>query len=326
MEVLSLNRFCYNDDSNRSIQYSFLKLGQGKSISEYASNLAGLILQEVPDLPMESKSWVIVYPGTGSYSIPNAITHVANIVGKKLNLDCIGLGKKDIATDDYAGRSKSERMKSRCISLAPEDRQRIKDKNFILVDDGIASGTAIEKSTDLLRKYGNLAACIVLADFRSAKDPSFERSLNRKVIRTGGMEVYPALLNNSQNYITSKLICYFSEDKSLLIEAFDGFEPLSLANLVLGTLVYHKRSAAKHLSDIRSNIIDRHSQRDDDMLKNLVALIDMCISKEHNMDIAIQRTYMAFSRSSRFRLDETQLDRVFHDLLQADAGSRKSPY
>lgn len=306
MKLLSLDRFSKTEGGERAFKYSFLKLGQAKAVHSYGEELAARILQEIPALNTAQDDWVIVYPGTGANSIPNAITYVARHAGEKLGVACVGLGKRDNASSDYAGRSKAERMKSRCIELLPGDAERVTGKNFILVDDGIATGTAIEKSAMLLQEYGTVAVCIVLADLRAVQDPSFERHLNRQILMSGGVEVYPALLNNSQNYITSKMICYLSEDKSLLTEACEDFTPLSLVNMAVGMMVYHKKSAAPHLTEVRRDLIERHSKRDDKELRKLNQLIELNSSDSPKTT----ELFTTLSEQPQFRLDTVQFDQM----------------
>ncbi len=301
-------------DDSRALQYSLLKLGQKRSIETYARELAERIVETLPGVDVEPDKWVLAYPGTGHGAVPNAIAHVSGRVATCLGVPCVGLGKRDNTTTDYAAQSTADRIQNRSITLDSADQDKVKDKKVILVDDGIASGTAIAKSGELLAQYGELSTCFVLADFRAAGDPSYERFLNRFVVDLVGAEIYATLLNNEENYTTSKLIAYFFEDYGQLQAAINYLRPSALANLAFATLVYFRERATPYLTLLRDHLMGRRDDMDGAVLSRLIEVVNGLIVEAGDANKAF-RLSTVLSRQDTFRLRMNSVDQAYDDIF-----------
>jgi len=326
MKVSAINQFSGDvEGSARALRYSLLKLGQKKAINTYSQELTAHISEALPDTLCNPRDWVLAFPGTGAGAVPNAIKYVTDTLSSNLNIACVGLGKKDTGTGDYAAQSKAQRLNNRHIVLDRSRQADIQDKKIILVDDGIASGVALAKSREVLERYGEVTACFVIADFRTSGDPAYERYLNRLVIDLVGPEFYATLLNSEENFTTSKLVAYFFEDNRRLRAAIGYLSPTALANLVFATFIYFKDRASPYLHLIRNHLKDRQPDMDAAILSRLSGVLTVLTAGVNGGDGQKNQIFDLLSCHKTFRLGMKDFDQACLDVFSlAPASSTPS--
>ena len=301
MNITALDVFSKGPPNQaEGVQYSLLKLGHAPSIHRYGDRLVQRLQSDLVALKTQAEDRVLVYPGTGRHAVPNAISHVVKRTAATLGLSFVALDKQDLYHKDYAAASTEERQHGREIHLAQSDFSKVRDKQIILVDDGITSGTAMKKSWAALTRHGTVAKCYVLADFRAASHPDFERTMNRFALRMLGTDTFVSLLNSENNYTTSKLIHYLHEDAKVIESVLNRLSPVGTTNLILATLVYFRERAAEKCSLLLGHArkssfpnVGRLSQKLGELIKGLQAEEIEALTKIENLAklLASQTTF-----------------------------------
>ena len=157
-------------------------------------------------------------PSGLSYSRRNRFKNAAAFLSERLAAE-LGLSYSVVdsmqkSTQHYANlKTVEERQKSRISVLIPQVAQWAREKrNFIIIDDSVASGTTLNNLQQKLRESG-AGTIVIYAVARIHPDGhlDFENRINRWALRHNAPRVLAGLLNNPLAHHTNKILHYVFE-------------------------------------------------------------------------------------------------------------------
>ena len=191
--------------------YSRMKYGDPVATKRIALHLASaitnhpfvqkLIISEEPILITSSAFGVIP---TASYSVAREVTKLLQSLDVKHDRIKFERGG-DFATNHYGTMTADERsaaMKKRQIFLSKTDKEKIKNKHVLIIDDISVTGSHEKKLHQLLSESGAkdwiFAYYYLLGKKIAAQSPETEEDLNRSEIRTV-LDLIPFFKDYSKN-------------------------------------------------------------------------------------------------------------------------------
>ena len=192
--------------------YSRLKLGNPDSIARAAWELSGQITGCWTAIRRDPRSYVIAYPGTGVFEVPNSAQYIATELGRILGLpsqNVIGLVKTDLSGTPYFAAGARERYSVRDMTLTKRACAVVSQRRVIIVDDCVAGGASLAKSRLALAPHVSALTCHVLLDLSGSPDPArMEEIVNSVILAPDPIAILASIWNDESNYTASKLVAY----------------------------------------------------------------------------------------------------------------------
>jgi len=220
------------------LKYSGLKMGKLTDIKSCAEEICLSIKENIPEL--NKKDWLIT--NCPSFMNYNAAKFLTEEISKKIGIEYILLNKKSPKTTEFyldVSDKKKEELLENMLEYKGKD---LKNKNVILIDDGLATGSILKKTIELLlsKKVSKIESFVYLKMNKDLKN--IEREIGKLIFYQKGIKEIGKIFNKKENIpVTSALSVILDLSKEELMEFFSILKKEKAENITDLLLKYYPR-------------------------------------------------------------------------------------
>lgn len=210
-----------NVNSKLAVMYSRMKFGDSKAISLFAKNLVKIIKREVPEEIIKGDSVVLCHIPT--IIKESGLHYVCEEVSKNLGIRIIELKKRKYSFN-YQKSAEAKRMRI-AKDLIHKKGKILDQKNILLLDDSVVTGTMLKSAEKILFNSGALNIYTFVIIRLSTKNPGEEWLFDTSIYRNNDLKELINLVNDQKNHFTNFLISFIhsldNSDRKAILDSID---------------------------------------------------------------------------------------------------------